>query len=297
MLRRATLVFIGVVQKQQIEFWPFLRLKIPGDDPTNDRYWKILRREVRVETVLRGTESRSVVNVYEIVWTGAASGNWNFTPIGQRNLFLVRLENSRYHVVRDWWHSIFRIPSGAHARLPLDDSHSLWERIALMNWRIERADQAASISFRYNDPGQALTFWRTVKLERGLLRHPSPLVRLAACRELLGLGGWRQDECREMLPDSEKAQPLLFRTSKDSAEALRRLKERDAAWWWSHYGERENRRLLTAINDRAIRTDICRLYQHAYPGDLDTGCPADQPPPATIVTERGDVPLIGPWPR
>ena len=34
-----------------------------------------------------------------------------------------------------------------------------------------------------------------------------------------------------------------------------------------------------------------------YPADRDNGCPADQPPPATIVTEKGDVPLAGSWPR
>jgi hypothetical protein len=27
------------------------------------------------------------------------------------------------------------------------------------------------------------------------------------------------------------------------------------------------------------------------------GCPLNQPPPATIVTENGDVPLDGDWPQ
>jgi hypothetical protein len=46
-----------------------------------------------------------------------------------------------------------------------------------------------------------------------------------------------------------------------------------------------------------MRAEFCKLYAREYPGDADNGCPADQPPPATIVTERGDVPLLGPWPR
>jgi hypothetical protein len=58
--------------------------------------------------------------------------------------------------------------------------------------------------------------------------------------------------------------------------------------------DRESRRMLTAVSNHQLRTEFCRLYAREYPGDLDTGCPADQPPPATIVTERGDVPLIGP---
>jgi len=300
MLARASHIFIGVIQKQQIEWWPLFRLRMPGDDPVTAKYWKILRREVRIEMLIRGVEARKVVNVYEIFWTGAASGPWNSTQNGERALFLVRVENGRYHVVRDFWQSVFRITSGPHSRLPLDDSRPLWERIALMNWWIKSSDDTVRIAdsfFRFNDPGRSLSVWRIVKLTRGLLRHPSPYVRLAACRELVGMGGWGQDECREMLPDSDKAQLLASASSRYFTDLSRQLQQRDAAWWWSQYGQRENRRLLTATKNRVLRTEICRRYEREYPGDRDTGCPADQPPPATIVTEHGDVPLIGPWPR
>jgi hypothetical protein len=67
-------------------------------------------------------------------------------------------------------------------------------------------------------------------------------------------------------------------------------------YWWNLYPELDERRLFTAVNDRRLRADFCRLYQKVYLGDSDNGCPADRPPPATIVTENGDVPLIGPWP-
>jgi hypothetical protein len=192
-LARASLVFVGVIQRRHFESWPFFRLNIPGADPSNAKYWKILRREVRVETVLRGSEARKTVDVYEIFWTGGTTGNLNSTHDGDRDLFLVRVENNRYHVVRDWRRSIYPVTSGPHSRLPLDDSHSLWERIALMNFWIERSDDAARIGhpyFVYNDPGGALSLWRTIKLERGLARHPSQSVRVPACRALLQLGGW-----------------------------------------------------------------------------------------------------------
>lgn len=300
MLARASHIFVGVIQKQQIEWWPFFRLHIPGDNPTNAKYWKILRREVRIEMLLRGVESRKVVDVYEIYWTGGTTGDWNLTRNGERDLFLVRVENGRYHVVRDWWRSIVPITSGPHSRLPLDESHPLSERIALMNWWIESSDDTVRIAdpyFQYSNIDNALSVWRTVKLTRGLLRHPSPAVRLAACRELVGMGGWGQDECREMLPAGDKAQLLASGSSRYFTDLSRQLQQRDAAWWWSQYGQRESRRLLTATKNRALRTEICRRYEREYPGDRDTGCPADQPPPATIVTEHGDVPLIGPWPR
>ena len=79
----------------------------------------MLRREVRVEMVLRGAEMRRVVDIYEIYWTGATSGNWSATRDGERDLFLVRVENGRYHVVRDWWRCMFPVTSGPHSRLPL----------------------------------------------------------------------------------------------------------------------------------------------------------------------------------
>jgi hypothetical protein len=157
-LARASLIFIVVVQGRHFDSLPFFRLNIPGDDPSNAKYWKILRREVRVETVLRGAETRRTVGVYEIFWIGGTTGNWNSTHDGDRDLFLVRVENKRYHVVRDWRRSIHPVAGGAHSRLPLDDSHPLWERIALMNFWIERNDDAARIGypfFVYNDPGGA----------------------------------------------------------------------------------------------------------------------------------------------
>ncbi len=303
MLARAGHIFISVIQKHQFESWPFFRLKIPGDDPAAAKYWKILRREVRVETVLRGSETRKVVDVYEIFWTGGTTGDWNSTQDGERALFLVRVENGRYHVVRDWWRSIFPVTSGLHLRLPLDESRSLWERIALMNWWIERGDESARITypyFRNSDPGMALSQWRTVNL-RGLVRHPSPGVRVLACRDLLELGSWGQDECWEKL--SERDRTHLFDgghrccSADDIVAARRELQEQNASWWWPRYTGREERRLLTAVNNLKLRTEICRLYEREYPGDKDTGCPADQQPPATIVTERGDVPLMGEWPR
>lgn len=297
-LARASLVFIGVIQKHQFDSWPFFRLNIPGDDPSNAKYWKILRREVRVETVLRGAETHKVIDVYEIFWTGGTTGNWNSTHDGDRDLFLVRVENNRYHVVRDWSRSIYPVTAGPHSRLPLDDSHPFWERIALMNFWIERGDDAMRIShpyFSFNDPGNSLGLWRTIKLERGLARHPSSGVRVPACHALLELGGWCQDECWETLSDSERAS-LRDPRSADEIAAHRRQLQKFGLSMWTMYLDRENRRMLTAVSNRELRTKFCSLYTREYPGDHDTGCPVDQSPPATIVTEHGELPLVGPWP-
>jgi hypothetical protein len=303
MLARASHIFIGVIQKQQFDSWPFSRLNMPDADPATAKYWRILRREVRIEMVLRGTESRKMVDIYEIFWTGGATGSWNLTDTGERDLFLVRLESGRYHVVRDFLHSIFRVASGPHSRLPLDESRPLWERIALMNLWIERTDTAVRIAdpSRYSDPGGALSQWRMVKLERGLVRHPSPGVRVPACSDLLSLGGFGQDECWDMLSDSDKAHLTdggsFCCKASDIAVTRRQLQGRDASWWWLNYPDRDVRRLMTAVNNRELRAGICRRYESEYPGDRDTGCPADQPPPATIVSQQGDIPLVGPWPR
>ena len=279
MLARASHDFVGVIEKQQLE----PRLALPHD------YWRVLRRRVRIEQVLRGSETRKVIDVYEIHWTGGTSGDWNFTQDGERDVFLLRVENGKYHVVRDWWRSIFPVISGPHTRLPLDDSRPLWERIALMNWQFQRtdADTRIRIFSSHNDPGGALSQWRSVKLARGLVRHPLPVIRVEACRALLSLG-WGQDECWDTLPASER---MLL------GDRGATMQDHNAEFWWKVYTNRDDRRLFTAVNDRKLRAEFCRRYTREYPGDTDVACPADRPPPASIVTDDGDVPLLGPWPH
>jgi hypothetical protein len=124
MLDRATLVFVGVIEHQTYESWPGFQAYRPVDEE-DQRWigcWRVLRRQVRVEFVIRGSESRKVVPVYEISWTCGATGDWNATGDGERALFLVREENGRLHVVRDWHRSIFPVTTGLKTRLPLNES-------------------------------------------------------------------------------------------------------------------------------------------------------------------------------
>lgn len=179
MLDRSTHVFLGVVEREQIEFRPFFR--VPGDD---SRYWKVLRRRVRVEAVLKGHEPRSPVDIYEIVCTGGVTGDWNWTAEGSRYLFLVHTESGRYRVVRDWWRSIFEVHSGFHTRLPMDNSKPFWERVALLMLWIQPDYSSQFAHATHKDPGGTLSRWRTVKILRGLLRHPDREVRMSACEGL-----------------------------------------------------------------------------------------------------------------
>jgi hypothetical protein len=173
-----------------------------------------------------------------------------------------------------------------------------------MNWWIERNDTAMRITdpyFRLNDPAGALSLWRTVKLLRGLLRHRSADVRIPACRELLVFVGWGQDECWEMLSDEERTHlydgGYFCCSATEIAQSRAKNQERGPAYWWQNYTDREQRRLMTTMNNRQMRAEFCRLYDLEYPDDKDSGCPADLPPPATIVTEQGDVPLLVAWPQ
>lgn len=165
-----------------------------------------------------------------------------------------------------------------------------------MNWWIDQKDETARISdFYHNDPGGVLSEWRRVKLLRGMARHPSAKVRVQACRELLRFGTLGQDECWETLSEADKAHlsdggSISF-SEEQIAASRHKAREAGAMRLWRWYSDRESRRLLTAINDRHLRTEFCRYWADTYPGDLDNGCPADRPPPATIVTARGDVPL------
>jgi hypothetical protein len=174
MVERADLVFIGVIEGQHLDSWPFF--VAPGSGGEGKNYWRPLRRRVRVETVVKGSNPGPEIDIYEIFWTGGATGNWNSTQESKRYLFMVRRESGRWHITRDYWRSIYQVRSGYHARLPFDESRNLWERYALMNYWIG-ADQDGSLLgigdalFRAN-PGQKLGWWRQVKLLRGLLKHP-----------------------------------------------------------------------------------------------------------------------------
>lgn len=299
MLAGASLVVVGVIEEHKLESWPSFRVQVPpGPDA---HFWQVLRRRVRVETVLSGSMQTGPIDIYEVTWTAGASGNWNATQDGERAVFPLRKEHGYYRVAGDWWRSIFPVTTGPHARLPLDDSYPLWERIALMNWWITQSDAQMRInspSSPHHDPAGVITLWRTVKLLRGLLRHPSPGVRVPACRELLSLN-WGQDECWDLLTSQERAQlrehGARCCTAEEVAASRQKWEKRSAAAWWRK-SDRDTNRLLTAISHPSLRREFCRLFQIEYPGDTDNGCPPGQPPPATIVTPQGDVPLLGPWP-
>jgi hypothetical protein len=292
MLQRADHIFIGVITDQQLQLWPFLR--IPGQETS---YWRVARRRVRIENVLVGSEARKEVHVFEYFWTGPASGDWNTTQNNDRDLFLVRVENGRYHIVRDWWRSIFKISSGKHDRLPLDDSHPFWERVGLLMVWVRPDWSPALGSFWRNDPWGSLGNWRMTKILRGLARHPNLKIRLLACGALLQETA--QDECWNDLAPSDRASLTRNGIRPQDASGQDRNFETQAKQAWEQEwpeNEIDRERLLTTVNNRPLREQFCRLFLKRFPNDHDNGCPADQPPPATIVTEDGDVPLTGPWP-
>jgi hypothetical protein len=290
MLARADHIFVGVIEEEQLERWVFL--KVPG---SKNGDWAIVKRRVRIESVIRGQESRPSVLLYEYFPTLGVTGDWNSTGDGERDLFLIRVENGRYHLVRDFWRSIFCIYSGKHDRLPLDDSHPFWERIGLLNWWLGEGHGQSPLYRR--DPGNALGLWRTAKIARGLLRHPEREMRVLGCQTLVFMGR-HQDECWEQLSPEDRA--IWSDHGIVSAERFVHSGDDHAMdqWDWAvAANDIDMMRLLTTANYPRVRREFCRLFAQRFPNDHDNGCPADQPPPATIVTQDGDIPLIGPWPQ
>lgn len=235
LLGRASLVFIGVIESHELEFQLPFRLfwRVDSPPPGDETYWRILRRRVRVETVLRGEEHRPVVDVYEIHWLGGATGNWNSTQDGERAIFLVRPENGQLHVVQDWVRCIFSVGYGARRKVPLDGSRPLWERIALLYYWIDPAEAAAAPAFSFHgidDPGDALSEWRKAKLWRGLLRHPVGHVRLMACNALIRMGNG-QDECWDALSAADRLAMRAPGATGAGPEAMvREARQRDEKW-------------------------------------------------------------------
>jgi hypothetical protein len=197
---RAELILIGVIQGQHLDSFLYFRPdKIPDGDPPES--WRPLRRRIRVDAVLKGSYTKSQIDVYEISWLGGGSLSWsafNLTRDGERCVFLLRQEGGRWRVVQDFYRSIFPVSSESPTRLPMDASRSFWERFALMNFWIDRSTtEVRQGPGKFFDFTGALGPWRTKKLLRGLLRHPAPKVRVAACEELARYS----DECWQMLAD------------------------------------------------------------------------------------------------
>ena len=258
--------------------------------------WQPVRREVRVEMVLRGAESRKVVDVWEIMWLHGVNGNSKngLTIDGERALFPVRVDGGVYHLVRDWERSIVTIRSGPHRRLPMDESRPLWERVGLLGYWVVNQKDGYLVG---HDPSGLINIWRLAKLDRGLVRHPNQAVRLNACHNLVvfGLG---LDECWEQLSSDDRTH------MRDGGRVccvqadidLERSRFAEFDQWSRGHGDRDIHRMLTTANHPKLRAEFCRKFAAEYPNDPDQGCPADRPPPATIVTEAGDVLPVGPWP-
>jgi hypothetical protein len=301
MLRRSTHVFIGVIEKHERP--NKLRIRVSGEDAG---HWMVVKRRVRVENVLRGTESRPVIDVYEVFWAGGLMGDWNSTQDNGRYLFPVRLDNGRYHLTRDFWRSIYPVYSGRHNRLPLDESKPMWERFALMQWWVQPDRSRGFGATTYTDPGRAFGRWRMAKVLRGLFHHPDRDVRLAACEDLLHMST-AQDECWDTLAPKDQQSLNRFWNvvpAQDSWRQNRRFETHARQSWESTMsqaklssGDVDELRLLTTINNSQLRREFCMRFQQRFPRDTNNGCPADRSPPATIVTQDGDIPLNGAWPK
>ncbi len=291
MPERSTHIVIGVIESHHFDSYPFLR--VPR---TEGEWWRILRRRIRVETVLKGAEKRPSVDVYEVFWTGGATGNWNATWDGGRYLFLLQSEGRRYRVIQDWARCIFPVESGRHDRLPGKDTMPFWERFALLEYWVGPGARLRAL--HPWTPAFVIDDWRMAKLMRGFLRYPDREVRVAACRWLTDHGRG-QDECWDALTDAEKQK--LFGPRPEERFASNRRGEAQTREYWAHYMRHlptsmSELRLLTTIRDPELRAWACQQFERQFPGDRDNGCPASAPPPATIVTAEGDVPLAGPWP-
>ena len=301
MLQRSTHVFIGVIEKH--EFPNRLLFRVSGEDTG---HWRVVNMRVHVELVLRGTEPHPTIDVYEAVPTGGVTGDWNSTEDNRRYLFPVRLENGRYHVVRDFLRSIYPVYSGRHNRLPLDDSRSLWERFALLQWWVHPDRSLAFGQTMYTDPGRVFGRWRMARVLRGLFRHPDSDVRLAACEDLLHMG-MAQDECWDTLASKDQQRLNRFWNvvpAQDSWSQNRAFERRAREIWESttasaelSSGDVDELRLFTTINNSQLRREFCLRFQQRFPQDTNNGCPANRPLPATIVTQDGDIPLVGSWPK
>jgi hypothetical protein len=116
-----------------------------------------------------------------------------------------------------------------------------------------------------------------------------------------------QDECWDTLTSKDQQSLNRFWNvipAQESWSQNRRVEKRAHEIWDSRVARADlspddvdDLRLFTTINNSQLRREFCLLFQQRFPQDINSGCPADRPPPATIVTQDGDIPLAGAWPR
>ncbi len=124
---------------------------------------------------------------------------------------------------------------------------------------------------------------------------------MAACEDLVDLGR-AQDECWDALTAEDRQrlnQVWNMVRPEDSWKQNRKFETMtDVYWDWALQPlDMDQLRLFTTINNPKLRREYCAKFRERFPHDAENGCPADQPPPATIVTQDGDIPLVGAWPK
>jgi hypothetical protein len=150
------------------------------------------------------------------------------------------------------------------------------------------------------DPGHALGRWRATKLARGFARNPDRGMRVFGCQALVYTGPLQDESWEQLTSEDRSTWSAHGLADADQFLGQRRNPDRAIMGFWGRAVEEndiDTLRLLTTVNRPTLRREFCRRFTQRYPNDHDNGGPADQPPPATIVTQDGDVPLIGPWPQ
>lgn len=288
MADRATLAFVGVIRSQKFINWPWS----PGGEG-----WGMLLRRVTIEAIARGQESRKEIDIYEYYGMLGASGNWNATFNGYRYFFLVRKEGDRYHVVRDWWRSIFEVRSGYHDRFPLSSGAPVWERFALLSHWPGRGWEGRIVSPMSHDGALGIGLWRRARILRGFLRHPDTRLRDSACEALL-MEHQLADGCFWQLPAARgEATGRIYSGSqlRERWEENKRLEAEGLAsamrllWETDIEESYDQLRILTTISNFAVRRRICDLLRGRIPRETDHGCPPNRPVPASYVTADGEV--------
>jgi hypothetical protein len=122
---------------------------------------------------------------------------------------------------------------------------------------------------------QPLANRQTLPRPRAPSQCGSSCTRLPRTPGTLGLG---QDECWEVLSEGDRTHlhdsGHVCCSATEIAEWRARNQKLGTARLWQRLTDREDRRLLTAMSNREMRAEFCRLYNLEYPGDQDTGCPA-----------------------
>jgi hypothetical protein len=194
MTKMASAIVVGRVQSLRY-FGPRVNAV---DDHGYQGEWQLLKANIAVENVLKGSPIGRSVEFYFYTSLGPLSGDTNSLHLGDRCVFFLVSDGGVLRAVRDFWRSSIEVGTGRHTQLPTARGASVEETIAVLLLTPGEGLEPRRFSRTMIRAVTLAQGWlgpcKTITLLKALLQSPDSVVRDAA-RQELAIGAWDTGAC------------------------------------------------------------------------------------------------------